>query len=203
MMDELDIALPDDLHRAGREDSALLGAITADAFRDDPVNDWIFGNETAMRQTFRSLARRVYTPRGYACLAGTDAAAMWLGPGASKELPLYALPGLAASLLATGGPRALMRALAADTALAAHKPKAPHIYLFTIAVRRGRQGQGLGRRLILPTLAACDRAQRPAYLENSNPANDGFYRSLGFESIGEILIAPDAPPLEAMWREPR
>ena len=202
-MNDLNIDLPDDLHRAGIADSALLGDITAHAFRDDPVNDWIFGSEAAMRPTFRTLARHVYTQRGYCCLAGDDAAAMWLGPGGNKELPVHAVPGLAASLLLTGGPRTVMRTLAADATLARHKPHTPYVYLFSIAVPPGRQGQGLGRRLMLPVLTACDRARHPAYLESSNPANHGFYASLGFETVGEIRIAPDAPPLEAMWREPR
>tara|TARA_R110002126_G_scaffold141324_4_gene286414 strand:- start:2272 stop:2889 length:618 start_codon:yes stop_codon:yes gene_type:complete len=202
-MEALEIERPEGLRRAGREDSALLGAITADAFRDDPFNHWTFGNETAMRHTFTSYARHVYTPRGYSCLAGDGAVAMWLGPGGDKELPFHAMPGLAAALLASGGPRALIRGMAADAALAAHKPQMPHVYLFTIAVRPALQGQGYGRRLMQPVLKACDRARLPAYLESSNPANLGFYGSLGFKVIGEIQIAPGAPPMTPMWRDAR
>lgn len=202
-MDEFEIELPGGLRRAGRADSALLGAITADAFRDDPFNHWTFGNETAMRHTFTSYARHVYTQRGYCCLAGAEAAAMWLAPGINKELPFHATPGLAASLLLNGGPAALMRAMTADAAIVAQKPQTPHVYLFTIAVRPGLQGQGYGRRLMQPVLEACDRAGLPAYLESSNPANLGFYGSLGIKAAGEIHAGPSAPPMTPMWREPR
>ena len=78
-----------------------------------------------------------------------------------------------------------------------------HAYLFSIAVRPGAQGKGLGRKLIAPVLAACDRLGVPAYLENSNPANAGFYGSLGFVVCGEIRPTPDAPALLPMVREPR
>tara|TARA_R110002073_G_scaffold275526_2_gene439245 strand:+ start:3212 stop:3562 length:351 start_codon:yes stop_codon:yes gene_type:complete len=116
---------------------------------------------------------------------------------------LSAVPGLGTALLLTGGPRTLIRVLAADAAIAAQKPQTPHIYLFSIAVRPGRQGHGLGRQLMLPMLAACDRAHQSAYLESSNPANHGFYASLGFETVGEIRLGPGAPSLTPMWREPR
>lgn len=202
-MEELEIELPESLRRAGRDDSALLGAITANAFRDDPFNHWTFGTEAAMRHTFTSYARHVYTPRGYCCLAGDDAAAMWLAPGTDKELPLQAIPGLALCLLANGGPKTLMRAMTADAAIAAQKPQIPHVYLFTIAVRPALQGQGYGRRLMQPVLEACDRARLPAYLESSNPANLGFYGSLGFKVSGDIQAAPGAPPMTPMWREAR
>jgi hypothetical protein len=46
------------------------------------------------------------------------------------------------------------------------------------------------------------------YLENSNPVNEGFYRSHGFESQGHFPCGQDqgdqkAPPLQRMWRAPR
>ena len=52
------------------------------------------------------------------------------------------------------------------------------------------------------TLDAADRAGVPCYLENSNPANTGFYRSRGFERMKLFEPRPGAPPMEAMWREP-
>ncbi len=86
---------------------------------------------------------------------------------------------------------------------AAH-PNYPHAYLFSIGVRRAAQGTGLGRKVIAPVLDACDRAGLPAYLENSNPANTGFYASCGFAPQGDpIHPEPDSPPLIPMVREPR
>ena len=43
----------------------------------------------------------------------------------------------------------------------------------------------------------------PCYLENSNPANTGFYMSHGFERMKLFEPGSGAPALEAMWREPR
>jgi hypothetical protein len=54
-----------------------------------------------------------------------------------------------------------------------------------------------------PVTDAADRAGLPCYLENSNPANTGFYRANGFERVKLFEPGPGAPVLEAMWREPR
>ena len=71
-------------------------------------------------------------------------------------------------------------------------------------MRQRARGTGLGRRLITPVLDACDRTGTRAYLENSNPANAGFYASCGFAVLGEpIRPTPDSPPLQPMIRDPR
>jgi ribosomal protein S18 acetylase RimI-like enzyme len=88
-------------------------------------------------------------------------------------------------------------------AMAREHPKDPHLYLFTIGTRKAARGQGLGKKLIRPMLDAADRTSLPCYLENSNPANTGFYVSHGFERMKLFEPGPGAPVMEAMWREPR
>ena len=88
-------------------------------------------------------------------------------------------------------------------ARATHHPAEPHAYLFTVGVASAGRGRGLGRRLLKPVLAACDRSGTMAYLENSNPANRRFYNSLGFERVELFHATPESPPLEAMQRAPR
>ena len=57
---------------------------------------------------------------------------------------------------------------------------------------------------IQPVLDACDRQGVPAYLENSNPANTGFYSACGFAPLGDpIHPEPGSPPLVPMVRQPR
>ena len=65
------------------------------------------------------------------------------------------------------------------------------------------RGKGLGKQWMTPVTDAADRAGMPCYLENSNPANTGFYRSRVFERMKLFEPGPGAPPMEAMWREPR
>ena len=54
-------------------------------------------------------------------------------------------------------------------------------YLSIVAVSPDAQGQGLGGRVLAPTLAEADRAGAPSYLETFAPRTIGFYRRLGFE----------------------
>ncbi|MEE9433803.1 MAG: GNAT family N-acetyltransferase [Sphingorhabdus sp.] len=197
------VTLPSDIRTADAGDAELLGAITADAFANDPVNQWIFGNEAGMRATFTMLARHVYGPRGYCNLAGEAAAAMWLPPGGNKDAGLWTMLGFAARVALASGSGAVSRALTVDKAMTAQKPEAPHVYLFTVGVRQDAQGKGLGKRLLAPVLTACDAKGLPAYLENSNPDNHGFYRSQGFEMTGLISPGKGAPELQAMWRDPQ
>jgi GNAT superfamily N-acetyltransferase len=197
-----DIELSDSLIPAGRDQADHIAEITADAFRNDPFNKWLFGNFDAMAITFRALARHVYTKRGYCYRLGDQGAAMWLMPGQSSELPMSVYPALLHAVFrSTGG--AFKRIQATTDAMESHHPTFPHAYLFTIAVRPSAQGKGLGRQLIKPVLDACDKSGLPAYLENSNPENRGFYAANGFERVEMIYPVEGCPPLEAMVRQPR
>lgn len=197
------IDLRSGLVRAREADAGVITQITADAFRDDPFNRWLFGTQAGMAGVFGALARHVYTRRGYCYRLGDAGAAMWMLPGGDLEPPLRALPALYRAVLLQSTRGAKRRTDATVAAMTRHHPTFPHAYLFTIGVRPHARGNGHGRTLIQPVLDACDRAGIPAYLENSNPANCGFYGSCGFERQAMIDVMPGAPPLEAMLRAPR
>jgi len=199
-----DIDLGPELKRASRNDAALIGDITADAFRNDPFNLWLFGNFAGIRNLFNLQARQIYVPRGYCYSLGNEGACMWMLPGGDANFSFWNYVRFAIPTAILCGPGAVKRGIRTGEAMDARHPDFEHAYLFSIGVRQASQGKGLGRKLIQPVLDACDRAGLPAYLENSNPKNTGFYRSCGFEETGEpILPEPDSPPLVPMVRQPR
>ena len=199
----MQIDLGEEITRSGMGEDAVIGEITADAFRNDPVNRWIFGNFAGILALFHAQARRIYIPRGYCYRMGDEGACMWMLPGGDASFSLGDYANIGWSTLIECGPRAVVRAVKTGTQMDAHHPAFPHAYLFSIGVRQRAQGRGLGRKLIQPVLDACDREGVPAYLENSNPANTGFYTSCGFEPQGVIHAEPDSPPLVPMLRQPR
>ncbi|WP_370034866.1 GNAT family N-acetyltransferase [Qipengyuania mesophila] len=198
------IRLGEGLKRAGPDDARRLGAITADAFRADPFNLWLFGRFAGIRNLFHLQARRIYAPRGYCYTLGDEGACMWMLPGGDASFSLGDYAAFAIRTVVTCGAGAVRRGIRTGEAMETRHPDFEHAYLFSIGVRPSAQGKGLGRKLIQPVLDACDRAALPAYLENSNPANTGFYMTCGFEPLGEpILPEPDSPPLQPMVRQPR
>jgi ribosomal protein S18 acetylase RimI-like enzyme len=198
----LDFQLTNGLRAAGPRDWKQIASITAEAFAQDPVNLWIFGNTLAMRPIFGALARGIYLKRGYCHLLGDNGAAMWAHSSASRELGALATLQLVLALKMKGEKGAAERGMGAGEAMDREHPKEPHLYLFTIGTRLAARGQGLGKQMIGAGLDAADRASLPCYLENSNPANTGFYVSHGFERMKLFEVGPGSPPLEAMWREP-
>ncbi|MFN3910423.1 GNAT family N-acetyltransferase [Hyphomonas sp.] len=199
----LDIHLPDGMRTATRADWKRIGDVTGEAFAQDPVNLWIFGNPEALPPLFRILAQDIYLPNGVCHLAGDAGATMWCHSDRLKGLGNWALWKLIVLQAFKGAPGSMKRGLGAAEAMDREHPKEPHMYLFTIGTRKAARGQGLGKKLIQPMLDAADRAALPCYLENSNPANTGFYVSHGFERMKLFEPGPGGPPLEAMWREPR
>ena len=197
------VKLPDEMRAAHAGDWRQLGDIFTEAFEADPVNVWIFGERRAIGEAFGTLAKHVYLKRGFCHLKGDDGATMWSHSSASRELGLLPTLGLVSAMQAYGSDGAIKRAITAGKALHREHPKAPHLYLFAIGTRKAARGKGLGKRLMAPVLAAADRDGLPCYLENSNPANTGFYRSCGFERMKLFEPGPGGPVLEAMWREPR
>ena len=129
---------------------------------------------------------------------------MWMLPGGDASFRMGDYLRFAGPTLFLCGPGAVKRGIRTGEAMEARHPAFEHAYLFSIGLRPAARGKGLGRRLIQPVLGACDRSGVPAYLENSNPANTGFYNACGFVQMGDpILVEPGAPPLVPMLREPR
>lgn len=202
----LKIALPSGIERAGPRDWRRLADITADAFRDDPVNRWLFGNPRAIQSAFRVLARNIYSRYGICHVAGNEGATMWVDhmsetPG--DEFGLLAQMQFAIGQFIHGSKGSMTRAIKAGDLMQAHHPKEPHMYLFTIGTRPSARGTGLGKALFAPVLEACDRQGVACYLENSNPVNHSYYTMHGFETRETFACGEGGPVLEAMWRAPR
>lgn len=78
-------------------------------------------------------------------------------------------------------------------------PVEEHLYLpFIGAVMQGR---GIGSSLLSALGRAADERGLPVYLEASSEESAHLYRRHGFVDTGTI-VAPEMPPLYAMWREP-
>jgi hypothetical protein len=54
--------------------------------------------------------------------------------------------------------------------------------------------------MLASTLAQCDKAGLPAYLEISNPRNTSLYQSLGFQPQQTFAPVPGCPVMTTMWR---
>ena len=197
------IELTPDIRLARRRDWRAVGEITAEAFRDDPVNRYLLGTAEGVRAAMMTLARHVYVPVGESFLIEGKGATMWVPPGAAPKFGLWAQLGFAMGQLRHGSKGAMKRALHATGLMEKHHPDTPHMYLFSIGTTASARGKGVGKALLKPVLEACDRAGMPAYLENSNPANHGFYSAHGFEKITEFPVGPEGPPMAPMWREAR
>lgn len=205
-MTAADVKTVANIRTVGIESLVDLAAITADAFRNDPFNNWMFKSQHRKHQMFTALAKHVYAPRGFCQIYEENgegqAATMWMMPGGNIKEPISGLFSLMKAFALDDGISGMKRGLATGKAMETHHPKEPHVYLFTVGVKGSARGRGLGRQMIEPVLEACDRTNTMAYLENSNPANERVYNSLGFERIGLIEPMAGSESLQAMKRMP-
>jgi predicted N-acetyltransferase YhbS len=67
------------------------------------------------------------------------------------------------------------------------------VFVSLLAVHPSRQRSGHGRALLSEALRRADEQGVPAYLDTANPANLPYYRSFGFELVGEDRLPRDAP----------
>jgi GNAT superfamily N-acetyltransferase len=80
-------------------------------------------------------------------------------------------------------------------------PDYDHFLVWMFAVSPAHQRKGLGRRLMAEAKDRADADRVPAYLWTANPDNLPYYRSHGFEVIGEEQI-PGGVPNWFMERPP-
>ncbi len=182
------------------EDVGHLTTALAQAFDEDPVFGWLMPDEQTrqarLRRFFEIELRRLVLPRGRAWtsveLAG---AALSLPPGARKAPPRVAVQqGRCFGIH-------LPKAAGLSSLMERRHIREPHYYFPYIGVSPGAQGQGLGSRLMRPTLERCDEEGVPAYLEATNDRNTALYERLGFRLDSELRFA-GSPPLRLMVRPP-
>ena len=83
------------------------------------------------------------------------------------------------------------------------RPKRPAWYLAVVGVDDGRQGQGLGDRLVRPVLEQADRESSACFLETAKERNVRWYERLGFSvTRAGVPLAKGGPTHWLMWREP-
>jgi GNAT superfamily N-acetyltransferase len=75
-------------------------------------------------------------------------------------------------------------------------------YLSIVAVDPAVQGQGLGRKLLEPTIAEADRAGVICYLETFSQSNLPFYQRLGFAPAARFIEPTTGAKYTVMVRPP-
>ena len=194
----------DDL--TGSTGANVAGRVLGSAFVDDPVWSWVVqgsAREGRLRQAFTAFAGLVVRTPGSRVLVTPErtAAALWLPPGGWH--PSLLEQARAAPLTALGLRAGVLRGLRLQAVVDEHHPREPHWYLEALGAVPAARGTGVGRRVVEPVLAVCDREGLPAYLESSNPRNWTFYERLGFVRRDPLPVPPGCPLMVPMWREPR
>ena len=176
-------------------------AVIVLAFAADPVARWAYPDPHEYVRHYPDLVRAFGGNAfghgtGY-YVDGFAGAALWLPPGVHpREDEMVAL------LQRTIPERNQGEVFAVLEQMGGYHPAEPHWYLPLIGVDPLQQGKGYGSALMAHALIPCDREQKPAYLESTNPRNIPLYERHGFELLGTIQ-AGSSPPVFPMLRKPR
>jgi GNAT superfamily N-acetyltransferase len=190
---------------AAAADLDTLVATLSDAFRYDPVLNWIFPDTAVYPALFRLILSGSSLPRGMVHLEETGrGAALWLPPATPFELPPgWLMLSLFSRCLWHMGPGPLLRLRQQARLFARHRPGTRHFHLQFIGCRQADQGEGVGAALLKLGTRVCDSQRMPAYLECSNPRNLPLYQRHGFEPTSEGCMPGGGPRVWFMWREAR
>lgn len=188
--------------RAIGADRDEIAAILSSAFYDDPIFVWGYPDGDFRRQIlpgFFAAFADVFVPHGTTFLID-GGAAIW-SPAGVEPVPADKVDDFQGRLIELSGAYA-ERVGELMTVIDAAHPHDPCAYLQFIGVRADRQGRGKGSAVMAPMLTECDRDGIAAFLVSTSPRNRNLYERQGFGVIEELRAA-DAPPMWAMWREPR
>ena len=194
-------ALP--IRKAIESDTAPIGAMLARAFSDDPGFAWMIPDRARRAKVlpglFHAMVGSAIRHGHVRCTPGHDAATVWRVHDALAPTWLDKIRSLhrLAPFISAAGPRAKML----SEAIHRHFPQEEFRYLQIAGCDPQSQGKGLGRAVVRDGLEHARADGVPVYLETAREANLGFYRSLGFEQIGDFRLPENGPHFhQMMWR---
>lgn len=182
------------------DEAAVIAALTL-AFSTDPVVRWMYPDPhqhlTHFPPFVRAFGGNAFAHGSAYYVDDYAGAALWLPPEVhSTEEELLSI------LHRTIAEQKRTELFAIFEQMGSYHPEEPHWYLPAIGVDSIYQGHGYGSALMQHALRPCDREQKLAYLESTNPRNLSLYQRHGFELLGTIQVG-SAPPLFPMLRKPR
>ncbi len=193
------------VRKATRGDIKPAGDVLAAAMATDPIACWILGKEAdverRLRLVFRGLMRVATRASDHEVHLTDDGWTVGLWHGVDRwDLRPIDLVRVFPSSLRSGFLN--KRGLQLNNAMHKAHPREPHYYLEVLGTRPDREGRGGGSAVMEAMAERCDRDGVAAYLENSNPRNEPFYRRHGFEPIPAFGLPAGCPALVPMWRQP-
>ena len=179
---------------------AVVSMLTL-AFCADPFMRWMYPDPRqylAHRPTFfRIVANSAIAQESAYIIGDNGGVALWFPPGVHFDRDeVFSL------LQRTIVDRVLDDLFAMVKKAETYHPDEPSWYLPLIGVDPFQQGRGYGSSLLRYSLLQCDRDQKPAYLDNTNPANIPLYERDGFEVAGTVQVG-GSPPWFPMIRQPK
>ena len=170
------------------------------AFVTDPAVRWVWPDPRKYLSNFSRFAKafggKAFAYESAHYVGNFSGAALWLPPSVNPDVDqlMELLQSSRSEDSKMDGPKVFEK-------MGSYHPNEPHWYLPLLGVDPFYHGKGLGSALIQHTLSICDRDNKSAYLESSNPKNIPFYERHGFELLGTIQVNT-SPPLFPMLRKP-
>jgi ribosomal protein S18 acetylase RimI-like enzyme len=185
---------------AKEPDEAGIIDVLKIAFIADPATRWVWPDPHKYLSHFSSFAKafggKAFEYESAHYVGNYSGAALWLPPNVYPDVDL-----LTALLQSSGSDESKKDGPEIFEKMSRYHPHEPHWYLPLLGVDPLHHGKGLGSALIQHVVGMCDRDNKSAYLESSNPKNIQFYERHGFELLGTIQVNT-SPPIFPMLRKP-
>ena len=169
------------------------------AFSGDPFAQWIWPDPQQYQMNFPSFVKAFgggAFAHGSAYYVDGYAAALWLPPNVQPDEDT-----LNSIFQRSASEQIQNDVITVFDRMSRYHPSEPHWHLPLMGVDPLKQSKGLGSALMQHALVQCDRDNKLAYLESSNPRNISLYERHGFELLGTIQLG-NSPPIFPMLRRP-
>jgi ribosomal protein S18 acetylase RimI-like enzyme len=182
------------------DEAGIIDALKL-AFVADPATRWVWPDPHKYLSHFSSFAKafggKAFAYESAHYVGNYSGVALWLPPNVYPDVDL-----LTALLQSNGSDEAKKDGPEVFERMSKYHPNEPHWYLPFLGVDPLHHGKGFGSALMQHAIVMCDRDNKFAYLESSNPRNIQFYERHGFELLGTIQVNT-SPPIFPMLRKPR
>ena len=186
-----------------REQTAVENLINSIvlAFEADPIVRWMYPTQEQYLKNFpnfiKAFAGKAFEHNTVFCTKDYAGGAFWFPP--EIELESDAIVELIQQTVSEPTQNEVFELL---EQMDDFHPHESYWYLAVLGVNPAQQKRGYGSTLLQQVLDDCDRHNRLAYLESSNPINIPFYQRHGFEIVGEIQVGI-SPTMFPMIRHPQ